>query len=85
MYIYNNGLKCDASEKRIKLFEMVMPVLMAGLMIAGIVIIAFEFLDLRIAGSILLTSLLMIAWSVIVALVFSGIFKIWCKPVSKNR
>lgn len=82
MYIYANGLRCAASKSRIKAFEMTIPLLLVGLLIAGLVIIPLEFFSRDDAiKSLVISLMLILAWSLFVGFVFSVIFKLWCKPL----
>jgi len=93
MYTYPNGLTCDASPMRIKLFECTVPPLMALATIIGFPAIAAymkspESDQLTFRQTLLLFDTVMalwVLWMVVCALIAFLIFQVWCRPVDEEQ
>ena len=82
MYRYPNGLECDASELRVKAYEMIVPRIAAGLSLVGFVVALMRLGDrAEILKSFVLIMTAGTAWTLVCALGSILIFDLWCRPV----
>lgn len=82
MYVYPNGLKCDASPARVKLYESVVPFLAIAVSLAGFIGIAVWGTGKGAGVGYAVMSLwLGAAWVLLCVAAAYGIFVVWCRPV----
>ena len=88
MYQYSSGLRCTASNRRIKAFEKIVPPLFAIVLISGFVSIPVLIInsDFGLLFSLCCYLFGNIVWAIFVAYLFSITFNVWCRPtVSKKQ
>lgn len=85
MYTYPNGLACNASEKKVKLFEKVVPTWLLAFICIGTVIIvntALNLFDLVLGPAIFL--LVIFFWLILCNYVEYALFVKWCRPLENS-
>lgn len=81
MYKYPNGLTCEASAVRVKLFEALVPPLCAGALLVGFIFAMVTFYNQSEPFvSLLKGAIAGTAWAVVCGLVGYLMFILWCKP-----
>lgn len=81
MYKYPNGLMCDASAARVRLYEALVPPLCAGALVVGFIFAMVAFFDQTAPlASFLKGAMAGIAWAFFCGLCGYLMFILWCKP-----
>ena len=83
MYVYPNGLKCNASKKTITLYEMVVPTLLLMLAVPGAILgmIYGSRLSENLPLSLFFGAFGSLIIPLLCVLIGMMIFKYWCKPI----
>lgn len=81
MYKYPNGVICNASPLRVRLYEALVPPVCAVALLFGFIFALWTFFDQSAPlASLIKGTLAGIAWAVLCGLVGYLVFQVWCQP-----
>lgn len=86
MYTYPNGLRCAASEMRVKSYEILVPLLSSVILIVGLLMIWIAVFQHESGlNTFALAVTISFAYTCAVGAAGYCVFVLWCKPINMSK